>query len=112
MALKHAYRNNGVEQLSITKLDVRDSFETIKVCLSYRIDSELVEVFPTDPATLDKAEPVYREFPGWKADTSSITRFGQLPAEAPNYLRFIADETGTEIKLVSTGAARAETILV
>ncbi len=112
VALQHACRINGVEQLAITKLDVLDSFETIKVCLSYRIDGELVDIFPTDPATLDKAEPVYRDFPGWNTDTSSITRFGQLPAEAQNYLRFIADETGTEIKLVSTGAARAETILV
>jgi adenylosuccinate synthase len=112
VALQHACRINGVEQLAITKLDVLDTFETIKVCMSYRIDGKLVDTFPVDPATLDKVEPVYREFPGWKADTSAITRFGHLPTEAQNYLRFIADESGTEIKLVSTGAARAETILV
>ncbi len=112
VALQHACRINGVEQFAITKLDVLDTFETIKICMSYKIDGKLVDIFPVDPATLDKVEPIYREFPGWKTDTSSITRFGHLPNEAQNYLRFIADETGTEIKLVSTGAARAETILV
>ncbi|MBN4056712.1 adenylosuccinate synthase [bacterium AH-315-J21] len=112
VALQHACRINGVDQLAITKLDVLDSFETIRVCLSYRIDGELVDTFPVDPYALEKVEPVYRDFPGWKTDTSSITRFGHLPQEAQNYIRFIADQTGTEIKLVSTGAARAETILV
>ncbi len=112
VALQHACRINGVDQLAITKLDVLDSFETSRICLSYRIDGELVDTFPVDPATLDKVEPVYRDFSGWQTDTSAITRFGHLPNEAQNYLRFIADETNTEIKLVSTGAARAETILV
>jgi adenylosuccinate synthase len=112
VALRHACRINGVDKIAITKLDVLDTFDTLKACVAYQIDGKEVDTFPHDMTALERAEPVYRSYPGWQCDTSPATEFSELPEAARSYLSWIADELGVGIKLVSTGAARAETILV
>ena len=112
VALRHACRINGVDKIAITKLDVLDDFETIKACMAYEIDGVEVTEFPPLISSFERVRPIYREFPGWRTDTGAATQFDQLPEEARSYVRFLADQMGAEIKLISTGAARSETILV
>ncbi|MCH9032012.1 MAG: adenylosuccinate synthase [candidate division Zixibacteria bacterium] len=112
VALRQACRVNGVDKIAVTKLDVLDGLEKIKACVAYRIDGKETTEIPADLNNLEKVEPVYKEFPGWNAVTASILEFNELPQEARRYVNFIADELEVGIKLVSTGAARAESILV
>ncbi|MFQ5607531.1 MAG: adenylosuccinate synthetase, partial [Candidatus Zixiibacteriota bacterium] len=112
VALRHACRINGVDKIAITKLDVLDNIEAIKACVAYELDGREITEFPLDITTLERVKPVYREFSGWLADTSACGEYTDLPQAARDYVSFIAEELEVGIKLVSTGAARAETILV
>ncbi|MFQ5607466.1 MAG: adenylosuccinate synthase [Candidatus Zixiibacteriota bacterium] len=112
VSLRHSCRVNGVDKIAVTKLDVLDTFEKINVCVAYELDGKETTDFPSLISAFERVRPVYREFTGWQTDTGAISRFEDLPAEAQNYIRFVADELGVGIKLVSTGAARSETILV
>jgi adenylosuccinate synthase len=112
IALRHACRINGVEKIAITKLDVLDDFEKIKVCVGYKLDGEKLTEVPLDLSRLWDVEPIYREFDGWTSPTSHINRFDALPRKARDYLGFIAGDLGAGICLVSTGAKREETIVV
>ncbi len=112
VALRHACRINGVDKIAVTKLDVLDGMTELRVCVSYELDGKTLNEIPLDPSHLERVRPVYREFPGWSGETTSQGRFDALPREAQRYVRFIADELGVGIKLVSTGAARTDTILV
>lgn len=112
VALRHAVRINGVNSIAITKLDVLDDMEEIKVCTDYELDGKKHHEVPLDLAELQFAKPVYTTMPGWKADTTGITSFGSLPEKARTYLEYIAKDLGVTICLVSTGAKREETILV
>ena len=112
VALRHAVRINGVDSIAVTKLDVLDEFENINVCTGYTLrDKSLINV-PLDLAELYHVKPLYETLPGWNSDTTGITKFEDLPENARNYLRFIAEDLKVRIKIVSTGAKRQETILV
>ncbi len=110
VALKFASWINGMTHIAITKLDVLDGFDTIKVCVAYEIDGEITEEFPTNPVDFAKAKPIYKELPGWKTPVKGISRWEDLPKEAAGYVEFIAEATDTKILLVSTGAERNETV--
>ncbi len=110
--LRHGCRINGIEKIAVTKLDVLDSFEKIKVCTGYELNGSELSEIPLDPAELGNVKPLYREFDGWSSETAGIKIFDELPDKAKKYLKFIADELGVKIFLVSTGAKRTETIKV
>ncbi len=112
VALRHAVRINGVDSIAVTKLDVLDSFSKIKVCIGYTLNGESLSNVPLDLAELSHVKPVYKSVDGWNCDTTGITRFDDLPENAQSYLRFIADDLEVQIRIVSTGAKRQETILV
>jgi adenylosuccinate synthase len=112
VALRHAIRVNGVDSMAITKLDVLDNLDEIKVCMGYELNGERLTEVPLDMAELGHVKPIYKTLPGWKADTTGMTSFDSLPANAQSYLNFIADDLGVCICLVSTGAKREETIMV
>ena len=112
VALRQACRVNGVDKIAVTKLDVLDGFEKIKACVAYKINGKETTQIPSNLNDLERVEPVYKEFPGWTAETASILEFNKLPQEARRYVSFIADELEVGIKLVSTGSDRAESILV
>ncbi|MBK7142165.1 MAG: adenylosuccinate synthase [bacterium] len=112
VALRHAVRINGVDSIAITKLDVLDDMDEIKVCTDYQLDGRTIHEVPLDLAELQFTKPVYTTMPGWKADTTGITSFAALPEKARTYLEYIAKDLGVTICLVSTGAKREETILV
>ncbi len=106
--LRHAVRLNSLTDLAITKLDVLDSFDTVKVCVAYEIDGERFEKIPYHQSDLHKVVPVYEELPGWKTDLSRATDPQHLPAEARAYLSLVEEQVGVPITLVSTGPGRSQ----
>ena len=112
VALRHAIRINGVDSIAVTKLDVLDELEEIKICVGYELDGNKSDQVPLDMAHLAIVKPIYKSMPGWRSDCTGITKFDDLPEKAKSYLRFIADDLAVNICVVSTGARREETILV
>jgi len=107
-ALNYAIMVNGATELTMMKTDVLDTFETIKICTSYKIDGKQTGVMPFD---LDQdVEPVYTEFPGWKTDLTQLSSGDALPAELEAYIAFIEEKTGVSISVVSVGPDRDQTI--
>ena len=108
VALKYSIMINGVTELIMMKADVLDTFEQIKVAVAYNREGDELAHFPYQ---IDNIVPVYREFPGWRRNLSSVTQEDRLPAEFLSYIRFIEDETGVPITMISLGPDRAQTIL-
>lgn len=111
VALKYAVRTNGMNELTLTKMDVMDGFETIKVCTSYIIDGKETSVFPLCLSEIEKIEPVYTELPGWDTDISGITNWEDLPETAKSYIEFCENYLGVKFTIISTGPKRSETII-
>lgn len=111
VALKYACRINGLNELTLTKMDVMDGFDTIKVCTSYRIGDIETKVFPLSLKKLEKVEPIYTELQGWDQDISGITAWEELPDTAKAYIQFIENYLGVSFKIISTGPKRNETII-
>jgi adenylosuccinate synthase len=100
----------GAEALAITKLDVLDDIDPIPVCIGYRLDGKHVESLPALVEDIARLEPAYENLPGWKAKTTSVTSFADLPSAARRYVSFIEEKTGAPAVFVSTGPRREETI--
>lgn len=112
VALRHGARINGLDSIAITKLDVLDEMSEIKICTAYQLDDERLDEVPLDLAQLNHVKPIYETFPGWMVRSTACTKFEQLPEKAQSYLNYIAGNLQVDIKLVSTGAKREETILI
>lgn len=112
VALRHAVRVNGVDSIAVTKLDVLDPFEEIKICIGYELDGKTLDQVPLDMADMDRVIPVYKSFPGWNRETSGTGSFDELPQNAREYLSYIANDLEVTICIVSTGANRRESIMV
>jgi len=108
--LRYAVMINGVEWLVVTKLDVLDEFEEIKVCTAYRVEGRVVSEIPPQANGYEKIEPVYTALPGWRENTSGCTAIETLPMRTREYLAFLEHETGAKIAMVSTGPDRNQTI--
>lgn len=108
---RYAARVNGVTSLVVTKLDVLDRFDAVKICTGYRYHGEVLSEFPASLNVLAECEPVYEELPGWRRDITGIRRYEELPGEAKAYLARLAELTGAPIAIVSVGWDRAETII-
>ncbi|MCK9510397.1 MAG: adenylosuccinate synthase [Pigmentiphaga sp.] len=111
-ALKRSVRLNGISGLCITKLDVLDGLESIKLGVGYRMNGEWRDVLPYGAHAVGQAEPVLEELPGWSESTVGITEYDKLPANARRYLERVAEICGVPIDLVSTGPDRLETIVL
>ena len=111
VAARYSTLINGFTSLVLTRLDVLDGFPTIKMCMGYKVDGEVIDHFPSSIALLERCQPVYEELPGWDMPTASATHMSQLPAEAVAYIRRIEEVVGCPIHLISTGPKRWETIL-
>ncbi|MBN1865160.1 MAG: adenylosuccinate synthase [Victivallales bacterium] len=103
---------NGVDELAITKLDVLDDFEQIRICTAYDIAGKTVTHMPSDNEEIAAAKPIYETFPGWMSKTSSCKSFSELPQNAQNYLNKIADLVSASIGIISVGPNRDQTFLV
>jgi adenylosuccinate synthase len=107
-----AARVNGLTGLALTRLDILDTVERLKVCTAYRHGGKVLEEFPADPRVLDKCEPVYEELPGWCAPTTQVRTHADLPTEARAYVRRIEELSRTPVSLISVGPDRDATIRV
>jgi len=107
-----AVRVNGIDSLAVTKLDVLDSLEEIKLCVAYKHNGKELTTFPAEMQLLEECEPVYRTFPGWQQPTSHIRSFDDLPENARTYLCGISEFTQTKLSIVSVGSGRDETIRI
>lgn len=109
--LKDAIRLNGLTGIALTKMDVLSEFATIKICTAYKYGGKVIEEVPSSVEVLNKCEPVYEEFPGWKTELRKFRKFQDLPQTAQDYIKRIEELTETEVILVSVGERREETIL-
>jgi adenylosuccinate synthase len=104
--LRQAVRLNSLSEVAITKLDILDTFDTLKVCVAYDVDGERHEHLPYHQSDLHAAKPIYEELPGWKTDLTGVREFSELPAEAVSYLRFLQAQLGVPISMVGVGPGR------
>ncbi|HEV2912562.1 MAG TPA: adenylosuccinate synthase [Pyrinomonadaceae bacterium] len=111
-ATRYAAEINGFTSVALTKLDVLDALDEIKVCTGYRLGGLECESFPAVSQDLRRVEPVYETLPGWKTSTVGITEIASLPAAARQYIDFLSRQIGVEIGLVSTGPERGQTIII
>ena len=109
VALKYAVMMNGVTNLIMMKSDVMDGFDTIKAAVAYKKGEDIIDYFPYDGGS--DITPVYREFPGWKTELTSVRNYEELPQAFKDYVSFIESETGCPVSIISVGPDRDETIL-
>ncbi len=111
-ALRRSVQINGVTGLCITKLDVLDELDSVRLCTGYRFAGEVTDILPFGAQAVAACEPVYEDFPGWKRSTFGIRDWAELPAAAQRYLARLSELTGVPIDIVSTGPDRGQTILM
>ena len=112
VALKRAVAINSLSALCITKLDVLDGLETLRICVGYRCNGEHCDVPPLSVDDFGACEPVYEDLPGWQESTVGITEYDKLPANARAYLKRIEEVVEAPIDIISTGPDRVETIIL
>jgi len=111
-ALKRSIQLNGVSGICITKLDVLDGVEAVKICTGYEIDGKLSDILPVGAEELERCVPVYDELPGWQESTVGVKDYKGLPKPARNYLRRIEELCAVPVDIISTGPDREETIVM
>ncbi|MEJ6481859.1 adenylosuccinate synthase [Nostoc punctiforme UO1] len=109
---RYAVRINGMDCMALTKLDVLDELEEIQVCVAYDIDGQRSEHFPTSSRQFARCRPIYKTLPGWKVSTTECRTLEDLPQQALDYLKFLAELMEVPIAIVSLGASRDQTIIV
>lgn len=110
--IKYASYINGLDSVAITRLDILDELDKLKICVAYKYNGEILEDYPADLDILSKVEPVYEEFEGWKTSTTNIREYDKLPENAKKYLKRLSEVIETDISIVSVGAGRDETIII
>jgi adenylosuccinate synthase len=110
--VKHAIMVNGIDEIVVTKLDVLDDLDRIKICTSYKFEGKGYNNFPASIKALSHCEPVYEELSGWQQDTTRITSYAKLPKNAKVYLKRMQDLLKTKIVLISVGSDRKQTFSV
>ncbi len=111
VVLRYAVMINGISSLVVTKLDVFDTQTEIQVCTGYRYKNSILREMPPDVETLEKVTPEYKSLPGWRADTYGVRDAAKLPAAASDYMKYIGDQLGVEVGIISTGPERDATIV-
>ncbi|MEO8168235.1 MAG: adenylosuccinate synthase, partial [bacterium] len=112
VALKYSAAINGIQKNAITKLDVLDEFDEIKICVAYEVNGKRLKSFPTDLKTLQNITPVYETFKGWRKPITAITSYTELPAETKTYLDALSSFSGTANWIISVGPRRDQTIVI
>lgn len=112
LVVRKSVRVNGAESLAITKLDVLDGLERLRICVGYQYRGRTLSEFPNQIEVLQECEPVYEQLEGWQKETRAVRRIEDLPREARKYLNRIEELVGVKISIVSVGPRRDETILL
>ncbi|MDD5173684.1 MAG: adenylosuccinate synthase [Candidatus Omnitrophota bacterium] len=107
--VKHSVMVNGIDEIVVTKLDVLDDLDKLKICTAYKYNGHIYKDFPSDIEVLSKCEPLYEELPGWKKDTTGITSYSRLPKNAKIYLKRVQKLLSARIVLISVGSDRKQT---
>jgi adenylosuccinate synthase len=110
--VRQAVESGGIDGLALTKLDVLDGFDELKVCVAYELDGQRIDRLPADAARQARASPVYETVEGWKRSTRGARSWGELPAEAVKYVRHVEELVGAPVSMLSTSPDRIDTILV
>jgi adenylosuccinate synthase len=110
--LRRSVQINGVSGMCLTKLDVLDGLESLKLCTGYKLDGKAIDIFPVGAEDAGRCEPVYEEMPGWKDSTVGAKSLASLPANARAYIKRIEELVGVPVDMVSTGPDREETIVL
>ena len=103
---------NGFTGTAITRLDILDTFPSLKICVSYKLDGKTIDYFPSRIADVDRCQPVYEELPGWQSSTSDIREYQQLPLRARRYINRLEELLSCPADIVSVGSAREQTIML
>ena len=112
IAARYSQLVNGFTGLVLTRLDILDEFDSVKVCVGYEVDGKRVDRFPANTGLLARCEPIFEELPGWDQPTASATELSQLPENALAYVKRIEELVGCRVQIISTGPRREETIQV
>ncbi len=107
----YAAQVNGIQRWALTKLDVLDHLEEIKICVAYRLQGRIHHAFPASLTQMHEVEPVYETYPGWLQDTSSARTLADLPSNARKYIEAIESITGIPVEIISVGSNRDQTII-
>jgi len=110
--VRQTARTSGISGLALTKLDILDAFDEIKVCVAYRLDGREIDYLPASASAQARAEPVYETVEGWKSETAGARSWAELPAQAIKYVRRIEELVDCPVALLSTSPEREDTILV
>ena len=109
--MRHAARLNSLTEIALTKLDVLDQLDTIKVCVAYDFEGQRLDQLPYDLAVQGRCEPIYAELPGWKTELSGCRSRDDLPAAAISYLEFLEGQVGVQIRMVGVGPGRSQYVM-
>jgi adenylosuccinate synthase len=112
LVIRHAVRVSGMTSVAITKLDVLDAFDELKICVGYRYNGKLYEEMPSEITVLEKGEPQYITMPGWQESTVGIKKYKDLPKKARAYVEKLCRLSTVKPAIISTGARRDETIML
>jgi adenylosuccinate synthase len=110
VAGRHAVQVNGFDSIALTRLDILDAFDQIRVCVAYDLDGERIDAFSSMPSVLERCKPIYEDLPGWQTSLEGCTRFEDLPAAARAYVERLEALLDAPIDLISVGADREQTI--
>jgi adenylosuccinate synthase len=110
--VRHSVRLNSIDEVAITKLDVLDECKTLKICVGYKIGKRVLSDFPSDIGSLWRCKAIYEELPGWREETTRVTKYESLPKNALRYLSRISELIGARISIVSVGSERKQAFRV
>ncbi len=111
VALRYSVMINGISEIALTKLDVLDDFDEIKICTEYKIGEKTLKYYPADSESLENVTPIYQTLKGWNTSLETANSFDELPKETLDYIKFIEDFTDTKVTIASNSPARAGTLL-
>jgi adenylosuccinate synthase len=112
VAMRYSTMINGIDKIAITKLDVLDEFDEIRVCIGYEYGGKRLKTFPSDVKSLENITPVYESFEGWKTQLAGTRSYAELPTKARRYVEALAHLSGTQLWIVSVGPRRDQTIVI
>ncbi len=112
MLVRQSVKLNSMTGIALTKLDVLDGMDEIKVCTGYRLNGEVIDYLPAGQKAQEMVEPIYESFEGWKESTQGARSFAELPATAIKYIRRIEELIEAPVSLLSTSPERDDTILM
>jgi adenylosuccinate synthase len=110
--VRQTVRTSGIDGIALTKLDILDGFETIKIGVGYRLDGETIDYFPASQGAQARVEPIYEEIEGWSGSTAGARSWADLPAQAIKYVRRVEELIGAPVAVLSTSPERDDTILM